>query len=284
MRRALPALLAALLSACGEDGPTAEPGPYVAQEIWVTHAPAASLPVGVRPSGLTREEALALVTRLRESVLAGSDIGLLAKRHSQAPGAAAFGFSDWRAEPGKRMDVRDHALVRTPIGGVTPVEEWLGGFWFAKRIPKERGTYLEAIFKQLAKTRARAAAVAIQWKGAMGAPETIRRSKEEARARADDALKLAQGGVDFAEVVSLYSDDETRDRGGLLMTPGADGKAQEWLHVASPYIPQPVLDAIFEGEPGTVWPHVIETSRAYVIVKVLDRQEIAWPPAPREPR
>jgi parvulin-like peptidyl-prolyl isomerase len=50
--------------------------------------------------------------------------------------------------------------------------------------------------------------ILISYKGAKGAPLAVTRTKEQARARADEALaKVKDPKMDFADVVNIYSDD-----------------------------------------------------------------------------
>lgn len=50
--------------------------------------------------------------------------------------------------------------------------------------------------------------ILISYKGAKGAPLAVTRTKEQARVRADEALKKAKDpAMDFADVVNIYSDD-----------------------------------------------------------------------------
>ena len=57
----------------------------------------------------------------------------------------------------------------------------------------------------------------VSYKGALNAPPGIGRSKEEARARAEEAEKKAKAGEDFVTLVKQYSDEPgAGDRGGDL--------------------------------------------------------------------
>jgi hypothetical protein len=57
----------------------------------------------------------------------------------------------------------------------------------------------------------------VMYKGGMRAPATITRTKEEAKARAEEALKKVKGGAKFEDVVGEYSDEPgAGQRGGDL--------------------------------------------------------------------
>lgn len=57
----------------------------------------------------------------------------------------------------------------------------------------------------------------VQYKGARAAGATITRSRDEARARAAEALAAAKGGAEFVVLVTTYSDEPgAAERGGSL--------------------------------------------------------------------
>jgi peptidyl-prolyl cis-trans isomerase SurA len=62
--------------------------------------------------------------------------------------------------------------------------------------------------------------IVVQWRGAVGAPESIARSEEDARQRAEALLhRLESGGASFAELARAESDARASGaRGGLLGT------------------------------------------------------------------
>ncbi|MBK8256045.1 MAG: peptidyl-prolyl cis-trans isomerase [Polyangiaceae bacterium] len=57
----------------------------------------------------------------------------------------------------------------------------------------------------------------VMYKGSMRAPESVTRTKDEAKARAEEALKKAKGGTKFEDLVKEYSDEPgAGQRGGDL--------------------------------------------------------------------
>lgn len=56
----------------------------------------------------------------------------------------------------------------------------------------------------------------ITWAGAIDAPVTVYRSKEEARALADDVWRQARGGASLDALARTYSDGPSGPRGGRL--------------------------------------------------------------------
>lgn len=65
-------------------------------------------------------------------------------------------------------------------------------------------------------SRLAASHVLVSYAGAVSALPNVSRSKDEARARAEEARAKLAAGADFAEIARSYSDDSTGPRGGSL--------------------------------------------------------------------
>lgn len=97
--------------------------------------------------------------------------------------------------------------------------------------------------------------VLVAWRGSERAAPTITRTKEEARARAEDVLRRARGGEDFAALARQFSDEPGASTGGGDL--GVFGRGQ--------MVP-PFEQAVFALETGAI-SDVVETSFGYHVIK-----------------
>lgn len=75
--------------------------------------------------------------------------------------------------------------------------------------------------------------VLVAFKGAKNAPATVKRSKDEAKKRAEEVAKKAKAGDDFTALVKEYSDDAaTLDRLGSVGKFKADGMVKPFSDAA----------------------------------------------------
>ena len=251
-------------------------GIYFGQEIWLSYHSKEHEGQGYR-FPRTRDEALYKIRQLCTAVHGGADIGTLARQWSNAAGGRADGFCaaphpQNRAEP----DARDIALYRTPVGELTPLLEWRGGFWFAKRIPEAQGRALGAKLAAAAKVRARARVIHIHHKDAYPfMVEYEKVEKQNAIAAAQWIIEQKPDEQAFAEFAKKYSNDgPSGKRGGLFLTKHpTTGDATEWIRWGERDLPQQTLDVILEkATPGTVWPQPVVSGRGVDVVFVIERR------------
>jgi hypothetical protein len=246
------------------------------QEIWLSYHDKAWAGHGYRYPR-SREKALALVRDLCRQVHQGADIGALARTWSNAVGGRAEGFCavprpDHREHP----DARDAALYLTPVGGLTPVLEWHGGFWFARRVDRAKGEALGRELQAASRVRARARVIHVHYAGAY--PRRVEFDdypKARAIARAKAILReILDGHATFEEMARKESNDVSRRDGGLLHTKDPrTGKRTEWIHWGDPGFPEPLLDVILaKATPGKVWPNPIVSGWGVDLVLVLERR------------
>jgi peptidyl-prolyl cis-trans isomerase SurA len=168
-----------------------------ASHILVSYAGA----VGALPNiSRTKEEAKVRAEEARTRVLAGEDFAGVARAYSDdtsaSNGGKLGGFN-----PGVYVPLFEETVRDLPVTGISKVVETPFGFHVIRR---------DAV------TEVHASMLLVSWRGAERAPDGTTRSKEEAKARIDEAQKAIQGGQDWAEVVRKYSDGPLSDQGGDL--------------------------------------------------------------------
>lgn len=97
--------------------------------------------------------------------------------------------------------------------------------------------------------------VLVAYGGARGAAATVTRSKDQAHKRAEEALKKAKGGTDFAALAKQYSDD-----------PGSGPKGGDLGQFARGAMVKPFADAAFALKPGEV-SGIVESDFGFHVIK-----------------
>jgi parvulin-like peptidyl-prolyl isomerase len=148
----------------------------------------------------TREEAKARAGEVRTKLLAGDKFASIARAYSDdssaSKGGAMGGFN-----PGVFVPEFEDAVKGLAVGGISAVVETPFGFHVIRR---------DAV------TEVHGAHLLVSWKGAEQAPDTVKRSKEEAKVRAEEALKAIKEGKDWNTIVREYSEGPAADVGGDL--------------------------------------------------------------------
>lgn len=192
--------------------------------------------------------ALKGVERSREEALARAKEAL---EHARARGASfADVVAEFSDDPGNRgrlglivrgrsgFPVIEEALFNMEVGQVSDILESDFGFLIVTRV----------------KTRTPAGHILIAYQGAKDAPETVTRSREEARALAEEVhRRVTEGREEFAKVASERSDCRSRADGGGL---GVIVRGQ---------MPPTFEDVAFSLDPGQV-SHVVETEAGFHVI------------------
>lgn len=186
----------------------------------------------------SREEARARAEEVRGKLLAGADFAGLAKAYSDDStgprGGSLGGFME-----GTMVAPFEAAVKAMPVGQVSEVVESPFGYHVIRR-------------DALAEVHARH--MLITWAGAERAPAGIGRSKDEAKARVEEAKAKLAAGTPWADVVRTFSDGPAKDDGGDL---GWFGRGQL----------APMLDsAAFDLDIGGTSP-VVESPRGFHILQ-----------------
>jgi len=195
---AVPTPIAGALAA---EAPPPEEAAPVGERVLVRHilvayegAPAAS--PKLRRS---KAEAQALASKLRDRALHGEDFAALAKEYSDDAASARDGGRLPPFGHGAMVPEFEAAAFALPENTISAVVESPYGFHVIRREP--------LIERHLAH-------IVVQWAGTPGAATT--RTKDEARARVEEAKAKLAAGEAFADVAKTYSDGQNAIRGGDL--------------------------------------------------------------------
>ncbi|MBN1419672.1 MAG: peptidyl-prolyl cis-trans isomerase [Planctomycetes bacterium] len=151
----------------------------------------------------TKEEAKKLAEEiLAEAKKDGADFAALAKQHSSCPSSQRGGFLGIFS-PGQMVEPFEKALAEAKIGEIVGPVETPFGFHIIRRDKVEM---------------IRASHILIQYQGSMRAGPMVTRTKEQAKAAAQEILdETKKDGADFAALAVKHSDDPSaKAKGGDL--------------------------------------------------------------------
>jgi parvulin-like peptidyl-prolyl isomerase len=154
--------------------------------------------------GRSKKAAKSLAKQIREQLIQGEDMALLARRHSNDPTAARGGFLG-ASERGAWVPAFEDAAFALDVGEISRLVETNYGFHILRREALQEVKLMHLLVAhQDAKNVARARSI-------IG-----KRSKEEALQIAEQAHEALQSGVLFATVAGELSDGPMALRGADL--------------------------------------------------------------------
>jgi peptidyl-prolyl cis-trans isomerase NIMA-interacting 1 len=146
----------------------------------------------------TKEEALARAGEVLVRARAGQDFASLAKEYSDDPSGPRGGFLGGFSR-GVMVKAFEDAAFALPVDGTSDLVETAYGYHIIRREPLQEIHVAEIL---------------IQWKDIQGTK--ARRSKDEARSLADQAVSRLRAGATFDDVARELSDGPLASRGGDL--------------------------------------------------------------------
>ncbi len=168
---------------------------YAASHVLVSWKGAVKAPPTVTRS---KQEARALATGVHARAEGGAEFAALAREHSDGPSARRGGTLGVFLT-GTMVPKFEAATATAAVGEIAPLIETPFGFHVIRR---------DAV------VQIRASHVLVPWKDAWRSGAT--RTKTEAAARIEEALKKLEKGAKFADVAAEYSEDSTAMTGGDL--------------------------------------------------------------------
>jgi len=177
-----------------------------------------------------------LAQAFMDRVKKGEDLAVAGKEEQLSnPGKVSFQEVDYQFKDKVSANLSDILFNKLKPGDISqdliPAKEYVvdssgnptqaNGYYMVKLLDKRDQ---EKTTEQ--KREVSVAHILIAYKGSTRAAATVTRSKDEAKALAEDVLKKLQGGAKFEDLAKQYSDDSSnKDKGGILDQPvNGDGK------------------------------------------------------------
>ncbi len=109
--------------------------------------------------------------------------------------------------------------------------------------------------------------ILVMFKGSLIAPVGLKRSKADARKKAEGVLKrVNKGGTRFSVLAARYSDSPSGSLRGGVIAPLIAGQIKEVM--------QPYLEALKKTKVGEIHPEVVETGYGFHVIKRLPLRKV----------